>query len=136
MQMRFVAPAIVAAAFGVTPAFAITDIPMDTPTTIGGVETVCTGIGDKASDPRWKTYPLKLIIAGNKGQYLGDADITVSSGGTTLAEMHCGGPWLLFKLQPGRYHFAGKLEGKDAAADAVVPAKGQARAALRFPLTD
>ena len=31
-------------------------IPMDTPTTIGGIETVCTGVGEQAQDPRWLAY--------------------------------------------------------------------------------
>ncbi|MDE2181898.1 MAG: hypothetical protein KGJ78_02630 [Alphaproteobacteria bacterium] len=119
-----------------SPAFAITDLPMDTPTTVGGVELVCTGIGDKADDPRWKSYPLKLILAGKAGQYVSDADVTVTSGGKTVSEIHCGGPWILFKLSPGRYHFAGTMEGTTAATDAVVSASKKSLAVLRFPVTE
>ena len=35
----------------------------DTPATINGVETVCTGVGSAKDDPRWSAYPVKVVLA-------------------------------------------------------------------------
>lgn len=34
-------------------------------------------------DPRWVPYDIKIVLAGKGGQYLGDANITVSKSGST-----------------------------------------------------
>ena len=126
-------PALAVAAAASGAAAAPLDLPMDKPTTVNGIESVCTGIGDDAThNPLWKTYPLKIMLAGKGGQWLSDADVTVTLNGKPVVSVHCGGPWILFKLQPGRYHVAGALEGDTAASNVVVPAKGQGRVVLRF----
>lgn len=112
------------------------DVPMDTPTTIGGVEVVCTGIGDTAQhDPRWAAYPLKIMLAGKNGQWMSDAVVTVARGKSPVVAAHCGGPWLLAKVAAGTYEISGTLddEGTSATTKAVVSGKGQTRAILRFP---
>lgn len=123
--------AVLAAASGA--AAAPPALPMDKPTTVDGIEAVCTGIGDAANNPLWKTYPLKIMLAGKGGEWLTDADVTVTRDGKPVVSVFCGGAWILLKLQPGRYHLDGVIEGHSAATDAVVPAKGQGRAVLRFP---
>ncbi|HWY65355.1 MAG TPA: hypothetical protein VNX61_09080, partial [Rhizomicrobium sp.] len=35
----------------------------DTPTTINGVEAVCTGVGSAKDDPRWSAYPVKIVLS-------------------------------------------------------------------------
>ncbi len=35
----------------------------DQPVTIGGVETVCTGVGSAKDNPAWSGYPVKLVFA-------------------------------------------------------------------------
>jgi hypothetical protein len=109
-------------------------LPYDTPMTIEGVETVCTGIGqDARSDPRWNAYPLKVVLAGEGGQYLGAARLNVAAQGESMMDVSCGGPWVLFKLEPGRYAVTATINGNTAKSTAFVPATGQGRIVLRFP---
>ena len=37
------------------------------PTTINGVEVVCTGVGSAKDDPRWSAYPVKIVLATTGG---------------------------------------------------------------------
>ena len=134
---RFRVGSGLAALFVAAPMLAQADLPMDTPTTVSGIESVCTGIGSTAqSDPRWAAYPLKVEVVGKNRHYLADADLMVAQGGKQLLAVHCGGPWLLLKLPAGRYSISGILSGETATAGAVAPATGQSRAILRFPGTD
>ena len=52
----------------------------DTPTSINGVETVCTGVGSAKDDPRWKDYPVKIVLATTGGADLAKAHIALSQG--------------------------------------------------------
>lgn len=106
----------------------------DTPTKVGDVDAVCTGIGLEArQNPAWGAYPLKIEIAGRGGQYLGDVSLTLSRDGRGLASVHCDGPWILFRTAPGHYQLEARTEGKVATSAAFVPASGQGRVILRFP---
>jgi hypothetical protein len=122
-----------AALLAAVPAFALTDLPMDKPTTVAGIETVCTGVGSSGSDPRWAAYPLKVVVSGKGGVFLADADLTVARDGKRLLAVHCGGPWLLLKLPAGHYSVTAVVSGQSASTTAVVPASGQGRAVLRLP---
>lgn len=125
--------AALAAALSGVSASAATNVPLNAPTSINGVETVCTGIGEDAQrDARWASYPLKIVFAGKGGQFVTDADVTISRNGKDLVSVHCGGPWLLLKLPAGRYRITGVLEGQSAETSAFAPAIGQGRAILRF----
>jgi hypothetical protein len=109
-------------------------LPYDTPTMVEGIETVCTGIGqDARSDPRWNAYPLKVVLAGEGGQYLGAARLNVAAQGESIMDVSCGGPWVLFKLEPGRYAVTATINGNTARSTAFVLATGQGRIVLRFP---
>ena len=109
-------------------------LPFDAPTMVDGVETVCTGIGqDSRADPRWNAYPLKVVLAGEGGQYLGEAQVNVAAEGETKMDVRCGGPWVLFKLEPGRYTVTAAINGNTAKSIAYVSATGQGRIVLRFP---
>ncbi len=83
----------------------------DTPTDINGVETVCTGVGSAKDDPRWKDYPVKIVLATTGGADLANAHITLAKGGHTLAETDCDAPWVLFKAAPGQYTATATLIG-------------------------
>lgn len=107
---------------------------LDTPTEIGGIETVCTGVGlDSRGDSRWNTYSLKVELAGKGGQYLGDVRASVSKEGKTVLTVTCGGPWLLFKLPAARYQVDATIQNKTVSSAAYVPTTGQGRIILRFP---
>jgi hypothetical protein len=109
-------------------------LPLDTPTTVDGIETVCTGVAvDPADMPRWNKYPLKVVVAGKNGQFLAGEEVSVSQGDHKLVSATCDGPWLLFKLPPGEYRVKATLDGKSVESVAHVPKSGQGRIALRFP---
>ncbi|MBU6297788.1 MAG: hypothetical protein KGJ79_05880 [Alphaproteobacteria bacterium] len=125
-------PALVA--FFAAPAAAQTDLHLDKPVLVNGIESACAGIGDSSEhDPRWNAYPLKIVLAGKDGQYLADADVSLTHGGKTAVSVHCGGPWVLFRPSPGRYRVVGGIGKTTAIATAYVKAGRQARVILRFP---
>lgn len=106
---------------------------MDTPTSIAGVETVCTGVSlDARQDPRWTAYGLKVEIAGAGGKYLGSEAVTLRKDGKALLDVDCSGPWILFRLLPGRYNVEARIGGQTVSSTAFVPADGQGRIILRF----
>ena len=107
---------------------------LDVPTPVQNIEAACTGIGSTSrEDPRWATFPLRIEAAGAGGQFLGDVQLSVTSGDRNLITVRCGGPWLLLRLPPGAYRVNGSFEGRTAQANANVPATGQGRVILRFP---
>ncbi len=109
-------------------------MPLDTPQTVSGVEMVCTGIGTEArNDPRWSVYPLRVEVAGIGGQFLGDVQFALEKEGKVLAQSVCSGPWLLFKISPGRYRISATAEGKTVSSTTDAPISGQRRVILRFP---
>lgn len=126
--------ALAIALVGASPTLAAPNLPLNAPTPINGIETVCTGIGDDAQhDARWDAYPLKIVFAGKGGQWVTDADVTITQDGKDVLSVHCSGPWLLAKVAAGQYRITGVLEGQSAAANAIAPATGQGRVILRFP---
>lgn len=134
ISRRGVYAALAAALISAVSAFAATNLPLNSPTTVSGVEAVCTGIGEEAQrDARWAAYPLKIVFAGKGGQFVADVDVTVSKGGKDVVSVHCEGPWVLVKVPAGRYRITGMLDGQNTEANAVAPASGQGRVILRFP---
>ena len=47
----------------------------DQPVTIGGVETVCTGVGSAKDNPAWSGYPVKLVFANAAGEDLAQVHV-------------------------------------------------------------
>jgi hypothetical protein len=108
-------------------------LPLDLPTQVAGIETVCTGESlDVRRDARWNDYALKIEFAGPGGQYVGGEEVSVGQTGKTLLNVECPGPWLLLQLPPGRYDVSAKLGGQTAQSAAFVSKKGQGRIILRF----
>jgi hypothetical protein len=130
----FVFGCSVAAGLSVAYADEAVQLPFDTPTMVDGIDAVCTGIGqDSRADPRWNAYPLKVVLAGEGGQYLGEAQVNVAAEGETMMDVRCGGPWVLFKLAPGRYAVTATINGNTSKSTAYVSATKQGRIILRFP---
>lgn len=122
---------------GATSAFAesAVSLPSDTPVEVKGVELACTGIGDEAqSDPRWKSFPVRLEFAGGKAQYLADVEAAVFNvAGEELFKVRCDSPWLLVRLPAGKYQVKGSFRDIVKIANFMSPKKGQARIIVRFP---
>jgi hypothetical protein len=129
--------AAAALACGAAPAFA-GSIPMDTPVTVNGITTVCTGIGEDAQqDPRWKAYPIRVEFSNGGAQYLAGATVTLKDAkGKVLSVVDCDGAWVLFQLVPGDYSASATLNGMAnvpaASGRFSPPAKGQKRVVLTF----
>ena len=80
------------------------------------------------------SYPVALKTVGGYGQWLGNQDITISARGRQIAAVHCQGPWLLMKLEPGSYRATVRVQ--NAAAKTVtfnVPRSGRREVMVRFP---
>jgi hypothetical protein len=112
-------------------------VPLDGETQVGGVAAACTGVGQTKLDPKWRGYSVRVEFADAQSAYLADVEAVVSQAdGTPVADVRCEGPWVLFKLPPGRYHVQGSLTGSAAKpqnAAVAAPASGQARVVLHFP---
>ncbi|HEX4177324.1 MAG TPA: hypothetical protein VHY57_02760 [Rhizomicrobium sp.] len=99
----------------------------DTPTNINGVDTVCTGVGSGKDDPRWKAYPIKIVLATTGGADLANAHVTLTKGGQTLVETDCDAPWVLFKAPPGKYTATATLNGGSGQSHSVSFTSGTAQ---------
>jgi hypothetical protein len=105
----------------------------DKPTIVNGIETVCSGVGVSDEDAaRWAQYPVKVVVAGKGGQFLGAAAITVTKDGKPVTTVTCPGPWTLLKLPAGRYQVSGNIQGETETGTVYAPATGQGRVILRF----
>lgn len=129
----FVAVALFAAA----PALAAS-MPMDTPTDIGSVNAVCTGVGSAENDPRWTAYPVRVVFSNGGAQFLSGVHLTLNQDGKTLATVDCDGPWVLLKLPKGDYRvtatLTGQPGGKPHSADFSTSGMGaQQRVEIQFP---
>jgi hypothetical protein len=111
-------------------------LPMDSPVTMGSVETVCTGIGSAKDDPKWSTYPIRVEFSNGAAQYLSGAHVKLAdAAGKTLAEFDCSGAWVLFKLPRGSYKVAASMTPDTNVRSATFspPEHGQKRVVLQFP---
>lgn len=117
-------------------------LPLDTATTVSGVEVACTGIGQTKDNPKWQAYPVRLEFSDTTGAYVSDETLTVAAGrgGSPLLAVSCSAPWVLMKLPPGRdYHVTASLTGNGAPTRSAVvkaPEHGQARFVFAFPSTN
>ena len=112
--MRFFLMATTASLFTLTTAMLIAQeaqAVQDTPVTINGVETVCTGVGSAKDDPRWSAYPVKIVLATADGANLANAHVSLSRGGQEVAGLDCDAPWILFKPAAGKYTATATLIG-------------------------
>lgn len=88
----------------------------DTPATMNGVETVCTGVGSAKDNPAWSAYPVKIVLATTGGANLANAHITIAKGGQALVQTECDAPWILVKAPAGSYTATASLIGGSGAS--------------------
>jgi len=139
--MRISTVAVVAAiatggalAWPMTQAFAV----QDQPVTIGGVESVCTGVGSAKDNPAWSAYPVKLVFANSAGEDLAQVHVTLTQGGKAVMDTDCDAPWLLVKAPVGSYgvvaSIPGQSGGRNATGQFTTAASGaQKTITLTFP---
>src|ERR1700760_4888405 len=110
--MRLFLMIVTAAGFAVT-SFAMNEAlaVQDTPTTINGVEAVCTGVGSAKDDPRWSAYPVKIVLSTPGGDNLANAHVTLMKGNQKVPGLDCDAPWILFKPPAGSYTATASLIG-------------------------
>lgn len=113
-------------------------VPLDTSTTIGGVEVACTGIGQTKEDPKWLVFPVRVEFADKNHAYLANETLTLfDPNGAQVLEVSCEGPWVLLKLPVGKpYKVSVQLHEEGTAprsATVKAPKHGQARFVLTFP---
>jgi len=116
-------------------------LPMDTNTTIDGVDIACTGVGQTRDNPLWRDYPVKLEFSNAQGDYVADETLTVyRPGRRPLLSVSCDAPWVLMRLTPGHdYRVRASLDEPGTSprtADIRVPEHGQARSLIVFPRAD
>ena len=90
-------------------------------------------IGEERDNPKWASYPAKVMLTTKSGAYVANAAITIQDDkGEVVLETTCNAPWLLVDLKPGRYEVSAKVD-RYLHRDAVtVPRQGQAVVTLRF----
>ena len=134
----FAATATFVAAIGVgmtADAAAARHLAIDQPTTINNVGLDCTRVGSDDAHPKvWHNYSVKLETVGGYGQYLANEAVSVRDAhGQGLFNIDCGAPWLMMKLNPGRY--AASIDVRGAGARDIsftAPKMGQRRIIARF----
>ena len=105
----------------------------DQPTTIGGIETVCTGVGSAKDNPAWSAYPVKLVFANPSGQDLAQEHISVMQGGKPVIETDCDAPWVLMKLPAGEYSVAASIGARTGNANFSTSGSGQKTVTITMP---
>ncbi len=104
-----------ALAWPATQAFAV----QDQPVSIGGVESVCTGVGSAKDNPAWSGYPVKLVFANGAGEDLAQVHVAITQAGKTVMETDCDAPWLLVKAPAGSYGVNATIPGQAGARNAT-----------------
>jgi hypothetical protein len=127
--MRISKLAIALLALGTAPAFAV----QDQPVTIGGIESVCTGVGSAKDNPAWNAYPVKLVFANNAGEDLAQVHVAISRAGKTVMETDCDAPWLLVKAPAGAYGVTASVGPRNATVSFLAAGGLQKTVTLIFP---
>jgi hypothetical protein len=109
----------------------------DQPVTIGGVESVCTGVGSAKDNPDWKNYPVKLTFSNLAGENEASEHIAITQGGKSVMETDCDAPWLLIKAPAGHYDVNASLPGNStrtaSSAFSTSGSGGQQTVNIAFP---
>jgi len=88
-------------------------LPIDKATSVNNIRLECTGIGTGDRDRSLaNNFSVRLETVGGYGQYLANGDVTLRDRrGAQLLNVRCDAPWLMIKLDPGRYGASVALPG-------------------------
>jgi hypothetical protein len=95
-------------------------MPQDTAVAAQKVTAVCTGVGSSRDDPRWLSYPVRLVFANRSGQFAAGEHLALDHDGRQMAALDCDAPWLLLKLPAGRYSVTATLPREPATRQQTV----------------
>jgi len=113
------APAAVRAADAVLP------VPVQT---YKSVRFYSIGVGIEERREAPQLFPLRVIFKTDRGNLLGDTDVTITAKGTTVFRGSAqNGPWLVVDLAPGTYDIQAVQEGKAQVAKGVRLTAGKKR---------
>jgi hypothetical protein len=82
-----------------------------------------TGVGLEERETKISGYQAKIVFANLKGEYLADVNVRIRRGSKEKA-IHCEGPWLLIKGNPGRYEVIATVGKLVAKRNILLPRKG------------
>ncbi len=86
-----------------------------------GVRYYNGGVGVDERKALPQLYPLKIVLATDKGLFLNDADVIIRSGGKEIIRVKADrGPWIVADVAPGSYSVEATLEGRTAKASISV----------------
>jgi hypothetical protein len=105
----------------------------DQPAMIGGVETVCTGVGSAKDNPAWSAYPVKLVFANPAGENLAQVHVAVLRGAKAVVETDCDAPWVLMKLPAGSYSVAATVGARVGKANFSTKGGAQQEITVTLP---
>ena len=103
-------------------------LPVDVQTA-QGIKYYNGGVGLEERSAMTQIFPLKVVLATEKGLYLNDADVKFvdSSGKEVLRVRADNGPWLVADLPAGTYTVEATLEGTTVSARGVRIKEGSRR---------
>jgi len=105
----------------------------DQPMMIGGVETVCTGVGSAKDNPAWSAYPVKLVFANSAGEDLAQIHVAVMQAGKSVVETDCDAPWVLMKLPAGSYNVSASTGARIGKASFATKGGAQQTVTVMLP---
>jgi hypothetical protein len=80
--------------------------------TIDGMQVVCTGVGSAKSNPRWSSFPVKLVFANRRGEFTAGENVDIRQGDRSVLRTSCDAPWLLLSPAAGHYQVSATLSGQ------------------------
>jgi hypothetical protein len=100
---------------------------------IGGIDSVCTGVGSAKDNPAWSAYPVKLVFANAAGQNLAQVHVAVLQGAKAVVETDCDAPWVLMKLPAGSYSVAATVGARSGKASFTTKGGAQQTVTVMLP---
>jgi hypothetical protein len=104
-----------------------------------GISYVSGGVGDEQQEAlksASKQFNLRLTLAGNRGHYMGGAEVRIDDPtGKTLLSTSANGPLFFAKVPPGTYKVHATSEGKTFTREITIPQQGHRELTMTWPET-
>lgn len=101
-----------------------------------GVTFITGGVGieEREEIARWESsFNVKIVTATQgAGAFIASAHVDIHRGEELVFDRTMDGPWMLLRMEPGRYVVTANADGRLRRAQLVVPATGRATLVLRW----